>query len=207
MYCTLEQFLDQMPYDLAKMKAKDTAAAEIITRNGSIASGSDTVTGLSATSDIMVGAIATTTPSVLPENTTVIEILSSSSVKLSAVSTALFTTSPIVFDNWAVRITNAINAAGYEIDTYLSQRYTLPLSSTPEVISKICVDIAVYNLYTRKSLDKEKDYGIVSRWERAIVLLKEIRDGKLNLSIAGVETEPVNSGCAILSDDVERYFL
>jgi phage gp36-like protein len=54
------------------------------------------------------------------------------------------------------RIDEAIAQADSEIDSYCGGRYTVPLGGTapgeivPDIVKKISVDIAIYNLYSRR---------------------------------------------------------
>ena len=82
------------------------------------------------------------------------------------------------------KVATAIAEADGEIDSYLSRRYTLPLSSVPTVIKKLSVDIAIWNLYTRR--DKVEE-ARKSRYDAAVKLLTYISDGKATL---GVDPEP-----------------
>lgn len=79
-----------------------------------------------------------------------------------------------------VAITGAIDDASAEIDGYLSARYALPLSSTPRVLKRPCVDIAVYvlaNAHTRLT-DTIED-----RYNAAIKFLGLIGTGKAGLGV------------------------
>jgi len=75
-------------------------------------------------------------------------------------------------------VTRAIADADEEIDLFLTKRYSLPLSSTPEIVRKLSVDIAVYNLYCRRG---EAPQTWRDRYGRAKEILTDIRDGKLAL--------------------------
>jgi phage gp36-like protein len=77
------------------------------------------------------------------------------------------------------RVTEAIDSAANEIDTYLGSRYELPLSSTPPILLKMNVDIAIYNLYSRvkeQTPETRKD-----RYDNAIKFLKNVAEGKISL--------------------------
>jgi phage gp36-like protein len=73
----------------------------------------------------------------------------------------------------------AIEAAGVEVDSYLGERYSLPLNPVPGIVSKIAQDIAVYNLYARNH------EGPTEHWEKrylnAIKLLDRIAEGQVTL--------------------------
>lgn len=76
-------------------------------------------------------------------------------------------------------IDKAIQDADEEIDGYLRGRYTLPLATATNLIKKISVDIAIYNLYTRKSEDVPETRE--KRYENAVKLLKQINQGIVTL--------------------------
>jgi phage gp36-like protein len=82
------------------------------------------------------------------------------------------------------RVTAAIAKADAEIDSYLSKRYTLPLSSTPEVIKKLSVDIAIWNLYSRRNKMEEVRKA---RYDAAVKLLVAMSKGDATL---GIDPEP-----------------
>lgn len=75
----------------------------------------------------------------------------------------------------------AIDNAGSEIDGYASARYPVPFSPVPQVIRKLAVDIAIYNLFSRKWTAEEDD-NIVRRYKNAIRLLERIASGQVSLS-------------------------
>lgn len=50
----------------------------------------------------------------------------------------------------ADKVTRAIADADEEIDAYLSVKYSLPFSSTPNLVRKMSVDLAICNLYARR---------------------------------------------------------
>lgn len=75
--------------------------------------------------------------------------------------------------------TAAIGAASATIDSYCQGRYSVPLTPIPAQIAGLCVDIAVYNLYSRSDLampEVRKD-----RYNAAIRFLEKVADGKIQL--------------------------
>lgn len=77
----------------------------------------------------------------------------------------------------------AIANAGSEIEGYISTRYPVPLSSVPPIIKKLAVDIAVYNLFSRKWAVDEDD-NLARRYKNAVVLLQRIAEGKVLLGVS-----------------------
>lgn len=77
-------------------------------------------------------------------------------------------------------VSRALSDADAEINGYLAVRYTLPLSSTPAVLTRLACDIARYRLY-----DDWANEQVRTRYEDAVKLLKLIAEGKVLLG-----TEP-----------------
>jgi phage gp36-like protein len=83
------------------------------------------------------------------------------------------------------RIDEAIAQADSEIDAYLGTRYDVPFATVPDVVKKISVDLAIYNLYSRRV--EEIPATRADRYKNSIKLLEGIRDGKISI---GEATEP-----------------
>jgi len=92
-------------------------------------------------------------------------------------------------------VDRAIEDADDEIDSFLSLRYSLPLASTPGMVRRMSVDLAICNLYGRRphlTIPETRK----ERCDTDRKLLGEIAKGKLSLgsdspdpsSDAGVET-------------------
>lgn len=86
-------------------------------------------------------------------------------------------------------VNTAIETAGVEIDGYLGGRYTLPLSPVPDIIKKLCVDIAVYNLYVLGAGPPESRK---ERYDNAIKFLTRVSEGKITLGA----NDPAGTGTA-----------
>ena len=81
-------------------------------------------------------------------------------------------------------VSQAIADADAEIDSYLSGRYTMPFSPVPDRIRQISVDIAIWNLYSRRTvLDEIRE----KRYNAAISFLKMAARGEVTL---GEDPEP-----------------
>jgi len=80
------------------------------------------------------------------------------------------------------RVSEAISKADGEIDGYIGGRYSVPLSTVPDVIRRCSVSIAVYLLYTRTMEDvpdtRRGDY------KDALRILERIQDGKMTLNLS-----------------------
>ncbi len=75
-------------------------------------------------------------------------------------------------------VTRAIADADAEIDGYCGSRYNVPFASTPVMIRKISVDIALYNLYARRMgapADRQE------RYKNAVRFLRNVSRGIISL--------------------------
>lgn len=72
----------------------------------------------------------------------------------------------------------ALESAAAEIDGYLSARYSLPLSTSPQVLKRPNIDIAAYVLANTASRASEE---LRDRYEDAIAFLKRLANGTAGL--------------------------
>lgn len=79
------------------------------------------------------------------------------------------------------RIEEAVVQADAEIDSYCGSRYSVPFDTVPEVVKKLSVDIAVYNLYSRRV--EEAPAVRAERYRNAIRQLEGISKGVISLGI------------------------
>ncbi|HAR97942.1 MAG TPA: DUF1320 domain-containing protein [Syntrophus sp. (in: bacteria)] len=77
-------------------------------------------------------------------------------------------------------VARAIADADAEIDSYCGGRYTLPFSPVPVMIRKLSVDIALYNLHTRRSFAKAPEER-QKRYDNAIRFLRDVSKGLISL--------------------------
>jgi phage gp36-like protein len=85
-------------------------------------------------------------------------------------------------------VARAIADSDAEIDSYCGSRYTMPFAPVPVMIRKLSVDIAVYNLFSRRVLlkipeDRQK------RYDNAIRFLRDVSKGLISLG-ADAPAEP-----------------
>jgi phage gp36-like protein len=88
-------------------------------------------------------------------------------------------------------VAEAIAAAAAEIDAWAGGRYQVPFSPVPDVIRKVSVDIAIYNLFSRRDSDPpevRKD-----RYKAAVKLLESIARGIVTIGAAEAEAPPAVS--------------
>ena len=78
-------------------------------------------------------------------------------------------------------VEGAIEDAESEVNAYLVAKYRTPLSPVPQIIKKLCVDIAIYNLFSRR-LQDEPPENVRKRYKDAKSILKMISEGQIVLS-------------------------
>lgn len=71
-------------------------------------------------------------------------------------------------------VAEAISRAAAEIDAYLGIRYALPLSPVPDQVKGLAVDLALYHLFSRRSLLPPVRR---QRYEAAVSFLKQVAAG------------------------------
>lgn len=91
----------------------------------------------------------------------------------------------------AQRLEEAIAQADADIDSYLSAKYTVPLTPVPAVAKKLSVDIAVYNLYSRRLEGIPETRS--DRYKNAVRMLEGMAKGTISV---GAETAPSPAGDA-----------
>jgi phage gp36-like protein len=87
------------------------------------------------------------------------------------------------------RVSESIEQADAEIDAYVGGRYSAPLASTPVIVKKLSVDIAIYNLYSRSQLD---DIPTIrsERYKNAIKTLEGIAKGSISIGVDPLPASP-----------------
>lgn len=106
-----------------------------------------------------------------------------------------------------VVLARALADADAEIDSYLATRYTLPLASTPVVITRLACDMTRYRLY-----DDGVPETVRVRYQDAVSLLKRLASGEVQLAgmaalaVAGVEQAYHSFSPRQMSDDNLRGF-
>lgn len=84
-------------------------------------------------------------------------------------------------------INAALSDATDEIDSYLAVRHSLPLSTTPKLLVRLCADIARYRLYDDRMIEE-----VEKRYNASIRMLKDIAKGTASLPI---EQRQAEAGC------------
>lgn len=83
----------------------------------------------------------------------------------------------------------AIADADAEIDGYCGKRYGVPISPTPAIIRKVSVDIAIYNLFSRR---QGADEDRRTRYKDAIKFLENVAKGVVTLGADDPDSPPSN---------------
>jgi len=99
-------------------------------------------------------------------------------------------------------VTRAVADADATIDSYCQGRYTVPLSPVPDKARQVSVDIAIYNLYSRRddvAPEIRKD-----RYKEAVRWLEQVAAGKITLGSAA--PAPGNTGHSVEFDSEDREF-
>jgi phage gp36-like protein len=79
------------------------------------------------------------------------------------------------------RVDEAIAQADAEVDSYCGARYAVPFTTVPAVVKKCSVDIAIYNLYSRRV--EEMPEVRKDRYRNAIRQLEAISKGTVSLGV------------------------
>lgn len=89
------------------------------------------------------------------------------------------------------KVNNAIDYADRLIDTYLRNKYVLPLKFIPPIIEQLSVDIAAYRLYSRRP--RKLPEHIVTNYQEAIKILTALQKEQMILDLPHEHTtEDVN---------------
>lgn len=79
-------------------------------------------------------------------------------------------------------IESAIGSGDAVIDGYLATRYLTPLTTVPELIRTISVDLALFFLYRRRMRSNMPE-SITKSYDKALVMLKDIAKGVVSLDV------------------------
>lgn len=91
-------------------------------------------------------------------------------------------------------VERAIEDADAEIDGYVGTRYKVSRDPIPPVLRKYSVDIAIYNLYSRRQIVNEEWR---KRYEDAVRYLELVAQGKISLGTGDSEPGAVNHAPSI----------
>jgi phage gp36-like protein len=98
-------------------------------------------------------------------------------------------------------VAKALADADAVIDPHLQARYALPLASTPKLLVRIAVDIALFDLYGSRAPE-----SIGKRYNDALKMLAAISKGELQLGLDGTNAEtPAASGGASVASAARTF--
>ena len=100
-------------------------------------------------------------------------------------------------------VARAIADADDEINSYLQERYTVPLSPVPGLIRKLSVDVSIYNLYSRRDLDAPVR---TKRYEDDVKLLRSLAKGEASLGLEPPPAEAHGEGIKTSLKKADRIF-
>jgi phage gp36-like protein len=93
-----------------------------------------------------------------------------------------------------VVVQRALSDAANTIDSHIGGRYPLPILPVPEILERVACDLARFYLY-----DDQVTETIGKRFDDAMKLLRDVRDGKSQLGPNGTTgEEPVSNAGAEL---------
>ena len=99
-------------------------------------------------------------------------------------------------------VTRAIADADSTVDAYCQGFYTVPLSPVPDKIRQISVDIAIYNLFSRR--DDTAPEIRKDRHREALRFLEKVAGGKVELGSA--TPAPNTTGKTVEIESSDRIF-
>lgn len=93
------------------------------------------------------------------------------------------------------RVDEVIASADSEIDSYCGGRYSVPFAVVHPILKKISVDIAIYNLYSRKA--EKIPETRADRYKNAIRQLELISKGQISIGVDPEPAAPSKSSSAV----------
>ncbi len=100
----------------------------------------------------------------------------------------------------ATVVARALGDADAEIDGYLTSRYSVPLSSTPPMLTRLACDIARYQLYADRVTDQ-----VTQRYKDAVRLLVSLANGTVQLGVASGQAAPAVTGSVAIKADPRTF--
>lgn len=99
-------------------------------------------------------------------------------------------TNPLSGTYDATTLDQVISDAEAELNSYLADRYTLPLPTVPEVLPRLCCDIARFYLWGERANEV-----VTLRYQNAIKFLLQVASGAITLGLDATDkTQTMASG-------------
>ena len=102
----------------------------------------------------------------------------------------------------ATMVAEGIAKADAEIDAYCGKRYQVPFNPAPEMVRSLSVDMAIYNLFTRRNLESKVRR---QKYEDAVKFLDRLSKGTATLGATAAPLPEVESAVAEISSS-DRVF-
>jgi len=99
-------------------------------------------------------------------------------------------------------VTRAIVNADAEIDSYCGTKHIVPFTTVPPIIRMVSVDIAIYNLYSRR---RGAPDSIKERYKDRIAFLKSVSKGEAMLGEDDPDGTPSGANAPEISSS-DRIF-
>lgn len=80
-------------------------------------------------------------------------------------------------------VNKAIAGISALIDSFAKKKYQVPFSPTPTIINKLAVDLTLYELFSDRGIDEERDKNIIRKYKTAMSLLEKIASGALTIGV------------------------
>ncbi|WP_047257999.1 gp436 family protein [Chromobacterium subtsugae] len=96
----------------------------------------------------------------------------------------------------------ALDDASCEIDSYLADRYLLPMPQVPRILVGLCCDIARYRLSGAETIETNV---VRDRYRDAVAYLQRVALGKVTLGVTPAGN-PVQTGATIEFNGGSRIF-
>ncbi len=94
-------------------------------------------------------------------------------------------------------VDRAIADASSKVDAFCQARYDVPFEPVPKLITGLAVDIAIYNLFSRRGFDDNTaDKVVIDRYKEAVRILEMLHLGRMTI---GVASPPPPQGVKIRS--------
>lgn len=101
-------------------------------------------------------------------------------------------------------VDRAIANAGALVDGHCGERYEVPFTPVPDLVRMYTVDLAVFNLYSRRT-HTETPAIIIERQKQALAYLKRVQDGAATINAPlKISEETASSGAVFVGS--ERLF-
>jgi phage gp36-like protein len=103
----------------------------------------------------------------------------------------------------ATAFSDALDQATSELNSYIAVRYDLPLSTVPAVLTRFCIDIAVYIASSSavELTDEKKE-----RYKAAIAWAKGVAKGDISLGTDDIPTGTDEEGGSVQTSYSARAF-